>query len=136
MKGKVLWISLACLVVIGGLLAFTLTWKTIDLDGAETGIAQYVYGGKNIKAEIAKEDIKVITEILDGKSMHLYLFGTPSCGFDENVAVIIGGKTFCIARDSCGTVLCKGKGYIELDSKENETLRTTLEKYGFSWPCI
>jgi len=136
MKGKALWVS-ACVICLGIALVFVLTGcGSVDIDNGETGIARYVYGGKNVNAEIAAEDMEVITDILNGKPVNNYGFSSPSCGFDEDISVIIGEKNFCIARDSCGTLLYKGKGYIELDTEENEALRTVLEKYGFSWPCI
>ena len=96
--------------------------------------ARYIYGDKNIMTELTEADSNLVTEILNGK--HISIFDLPSCGFDENVAVIINGKTFCIACDECGTVYFKERnGYISLDDNENEQLRMILTNYGFAWPC-
>ena len=103
-------------------------------DGAAASV-RYIYGEKNIETELSIEDKNAIIDILDGKLINI--FDMPACGFADDVAVIIGGKTFCIARDECGTVYYKEhNGYISLDSEENQRIRTILEDYGFSWPCI
>ena len=102
--------------------------------GKENVTARYIYGDKNITTELSEEDSNIVTEILNGK--HLSIFLLPACGFDENIAVIINGKTFCIACDECGTVYFKERnGYISLDDNENEQLRMILTNYGFAWPC-
>ena len=102
--------------------------------GKENVTARYIYGDKNITTELTETDSNLVTEILNGK--HISIFDLPSCGFDENVAVIINGKTFCIACDECGTVYFKERnGYISLDDSENKQLREILSDYGFEWPC-
>lgn len=107
---------------------------TVIIIGNENVTARYIYGDKNIITELSEEDSNLVTEIFNGK--HISIFDLPSCGFDENVAVIINGKTFCIACDACGTVCYKERnGYISLDENENEQLRNILSNYGFEWPC-
>ena len=97
--------------------------------------ARYIYGDKNITTELSDGDAKEVIEILNGK--HVSVFDLPACGFDENVAVIINGKTFCIACDECGIVYYKERnGYISLNDNENTKLRSILSTYGFEWPCI
>ena len=107
---------------------------SVIIIGNENVSARYIYGDKNITTELTETDSNLVTEILNGK--HISIFDLPSCGFDENVAVIINGKTFCIACDECGTVYFKERnGYISLDGNENEQLRNILSNYGFEWPC-
>ena len=107
---------------------------SVIIIGNENVSARYIYGDKNITTELTETDSNLVTEILNGK--HISIFDLPSCGFDENVAVIINGKTFCIACDECGTVYFKERnGYISLDDNENEQLRMILTNYGFAWPC-
>ena len=97
--------------------------------------ARYIYDDKNITTELSDGDAKEVIEILNGK--HVSVFDLPACGFDENVAVIINGKTFCIACDECGIVYYKERnGYISLNDNENTKLRSILSTYGFEWPCI
>lgn len=112
---------------------FIVNLTTVIIFGNKVS-AKYIYGDKNIVTELSDEDAKVVTKILNGK--HVSVFLLPACGFDENVAVIINGKTFCIACDACGTVYLKEhNGYIILDDNENVQLRNILSKYGFEWPC-
>lgn len=119
-------------VIIIVLLIFN--FSTVLLLENRTVTAIYIYGDKNITTELLQEDAKKVIRILNGK--HISIFYLPACGFDENVAVIINGKTFCIACDECGTVYFKERnGYIDLEKSENEELRKILSDYGFEWPC-
>lgn len=119
-------------VIIIALLIFN--FSTVLLLENRTVTARYIYGDKNITTELSQEDAKRVIKILNGK--HISIFNLPACGFDENVAVIINGKTFCIACDECGTVYFKERnGYIDLEKSENEELRKILSDYGFEWPC-
>ena len=120
--------------VIALLVLLIINFSTVIFIGNENVTAKYIYSDKNIITDLTAEDSKLVTEILNGK--HISIFDLPSCGFDENVAVIINGKTFCIACDECGTVYFKERnGYISLDDNENEQLREILSDYGFEWPC-
>ena len=133
MKKKVLFFVL----VLSFAVILILNFSFVRINNRDTAIARYVYADKNITAEISTEDMKDIAEILDGK--RLSIFDLPSCGFDENVAVVIGSKTFCIACDDCATIFYKDKvikGYINLEADENKKIRTILESYGFVWPCV
>ena len=129
MKKKiVIIISILICVVL-----FAVNLSTVFIFGNKV-TARYIYGDKNIVTELSEEDAKIVTKILNGK--HVSIFLLPACGFDENVAVIINGKTFCIACDACGTVYLKEhNGYIILDDNENEQIRNILSEYGFEWPC-
>ncbi len=114
-----------------------LNFSFVRVNNSDTATARYIYNDKNITAKISTEDMKNIAEILNGK--HISLFDLPSCGFNENIAVVIGNKTFCIACDDCATIFYKDKvkkGYINLEADENEKIRTILEDYGFAWPCV
>lgn len=125
-------------LVLGVLLCVTLlaiNYFFVRIGSNEIGTARYIYGDKNISTEISKEDMNTIVEILKGK--HISIFDLPSCGFDENVAIVIDNKTFCIACDDCGIVYYKEHGgYISLNDEENEKIRLILESYGFEWPCV
>lgn len=106
----------------------------VALDKPSSGVARFVYGDKNIETEISSSDLEAITEIFDGKTLDS---SVPSCGFDEDIAVIIDGQHFCIANDNCGSVWLKDEdSYFHLNDEENETLREILTGYGFSWPCV
>lgn len=114
---------------------FFLRCFLVRLPDGTTASVRYIYGEKNIETELLIEDKNAIIDILDGKLINI--FDMPACGFVDDVAVIIGGKTFCIACDECGTVYYKERnGYISLNDDENIKLRTILSEYGFEWPCV
>lgn len=114
---------------------FIVNFSTTVIIKNDNVFAKYIYADKSIITELSDEDSKTVINILNGK--HISIFDLPSCGFDENVAVIINDKTFCIACDECGTVYYKERnGYISLDNNENEKLREILSAYGFEWPCV
>ena len=116
------------------LVLLIVNFSTVIIISNENVTARYVYGDKNITTELSDEDAKIVTKILNGK--HVSVFDLPACGFDENVAVIINGRCFCIACDECGTVYYKERnGYISLNDNENEQIRNVLSKYGFEWLC-
>lgn len=126
--------TLIIISVIALLVLLFINFTTVIFIGNENVTARYIYGNKNIITELNQKDANVIIKILKGK--HISVFELPACGFDENVAVIINGKTFCISCDECGTVYFKERnGYILLDDNENEQLREILSGYGFDWPC-
>lgn len=130
MKKKIIIIVSICV-----LLAFLIiNFSTVIIIGKENVTARYIYGDKNITTELLEEDATLVAEILNGK--YVSFFDLPSCGFDENVSVVIDEKTFCIACDECGTVYFKERnGYISLDDSENKQLREILSDYDFEWPC-
>ena len=122
----VFFVTIIAILIVG--------YFTVNVNKNNIGTARYIYGEKNIETKISDEDMKEIVDILDGKHLSLML---PACGFDENVAIVINNKTFCIACDACGSIYYKErKGYIKLNDDENEKIRSILENYGFSWPCV
>ena len=97
-------------------------------------IAVFQYGDADITKPLSDEDSEIVRKIFDGKSL---FSDSPSCGFDENVALIIGGNTYCIACDTCGVIYnVEEDKYFNLNDKENETLRNLLLEYGFTFPCV
>ena len=97
-------------------------------------IAVFRYGDADITTPLSDEDSAIVQKIFDGKSL---FSDSPSCGFSENVALIIGGNTYCIACDSCGKIYSVEEDkYLNLSDEENKTLRNMLCEYGFTFPCI
>lgn len=131
MKKKLVLVLVAFLCVT----LLVVNFFYVRISSKETGTARYIYRDKNISTEISREDMNKIVGILNGKTIDPLIL--PACGFDENIAVVINGKTFCVACDECGTVYYKEhNGYISLDDNENEQLRNILSGYGFEWPCV
>lgn len=97
-------------------------------------MAVFQYGDADITKPLSEEDSEIVRKIFDGKSL---FSDSPSCGFDENVALIIGSNTYCIACDTCGKIYnVEENKYFNLSDKENETLRNLLCEYGFTFPCV
>ncbi len=97
-------------------------------------LAVFQYGEMDIRKSLYEEDSEFVRKIFHGKTM---VSDDPSCGFSENVALIIDGNTYCIACDGCGTVYhVEEDKYFHLSDKETETLHNLLKEYGFYFPCI
>ena len=97
-------------------------------------LAVFQYGDTDIRKTMYEEDSETVRKIFHGKALSSR---EASCGFSENVALIIDDNTYCIACDSCGTVYhVEEDKYFHLNDKETETLHNLLKEYGFSFPCI
>ena len=97
-------------------------------------VAVFRYGGVDITKPLSDEDSEIVREMFNGKNLYA---DSPSCGFSENIALIIDGNPYCVARDECGTIYNVGKNkYFDLSDKENEILRNLLCEYGFTFPCV
>ena len=129
-KGIVRGISFLLIVLM--IISFSSCSK-VEVIGNEM-IAVFRYGEVDISKPLSDEDTKTIREIFDGKSL---FSDSPSCGFGENVALIIDGNAYCIACDTCGIVYIVEKDkYFSLTDKENEIVRDLLCEYGFMLPCL
>ena len=97
-------------------------------------IAVFRYGDIDISKPLSDEDTETIRAIFNEKSL---FSDSPSCSFNENVALIIDGNTYCIACDTCGIVYIVEKDeYFSLTDKENGMVRDLLCEYGFIFPCL
>jgi len=97
-------------------------------------IAVFQYGDAEITKPLSDEDSEIVRKIFNRKSL---FSDSPSCGFSENIALIIDGNTYCIACDYCGKIYnVEEDKYFNLSDEENGTLRNMLCEYGFTFPCI
>ena len=127
------------IVIFGSLLLVTLmifsfaSCSKVELAEGEI-VAVFRYGDMDITQVLSDEDSETVRTIFEGKSM---FSDSPSCGFSENVALVVAGDTYCIACDDCGIVYnVKGNKYFNLSDNENKALRELLGEYGFSFSCI
>lgn len=96
-------------------------------------VAVFKYGDASIEEPLSAADRETVKEIFEGKSLSL---GSSSCGFNEDVALLIDGNPYCIACDMCGVIYVKNQyQHFLLSDEENETLRNLLITYGFHFPC-
>ncbi len=115
-------------------LCFCACGSSVKIDTNDKAVARFAYADKDINTGFATEDFKEIAAIFNGKTLYK---DSPSCSFDENIAVIIDDCHYCIANDTCGVVYVKEKDkYFSLSDEENEKLRDLLEGYGFTFPCV
>ena len=72
------------------------------MEFAERGEAIFIYDEKNVSSEMSEQDLSMIKSIFNGKKMYN---DSPSCGFSDNVAIIVNdSQTFCFACDTCSVV--------------------------------
>ena len=89
----------------------------------------------DINVVLTDEEADRVFEIFDGAKKQSLFWGTPSCGFNENVALQIGMTRFKIACDTCGTAMV-GTRAIVIDDEDIEYIHKLFEKYGGHFPCI
>ena len=129
------------IVLVGSLLLIALmifslsSCSKVEIEAGEI-VAVFRYGDADITKRLSDEDSEIVKEIFNGKNLYT---DSPSCGFSENVALIIDGAPYCVACDDCGKIynIEKEKDkYFNLSDKENEMLRSLLCEYGFTFPCV
>ena len=102
--------------------------------------AQVIYdcNGISFTEALTEQEVAAVAEILDGKSKTNYWSSTPSCGFDENVAIEIGGTRYALACDKCPTLKICGTltTYIEISEAERNVLEAIFTARGGKFPCI
>lgn len=126
--------AVLAIIACGIALCLCACGSAVKIDTDDRAIARFAYGDKDISTEFAADDFKEIATIFEGKELYN---DTPSCSFDEDVAIVVGDSHFCIANDTCGVVYVKEKDkYFSLTDAENQKLRALLEEYGFTFPCV
>ena len=124
--------TISLLLMVSIILLLT-SCGTVEVADGEI-VAVFRYGDADIEQSMTDEDSEIVREIFNNKELSN---GSPACGFDENVALITGDDTYCIACDYCGVIYSVNEDqYFNLSDEENETLRELLGEYGFSFPCV
>lgn len=97
----------------------------------------YIYGDKDIHVTLEDDEAEKVIEILDGNEYDPISSGIPSCGFDRNVSLKVGGRTFAIACDTCNCIQDLGRlRYFTIPQEDIQYIHSLFEKYGGSFPCI
>lgn len=86
----------------------------------------------DIYEKLTDEEADQVIPILNG---HLSYDDSPSCGFDDNIALIVGNKRFCVARDNCATIRCNGK-YFNITKSQIKVIRDVMRNHGAFFPCV
>lgn len=97
----------------------------------------FVYGEDSIKTTLTDDEAANVIEILDGKEYSPTSSGTPACGFDENISLTVGDRTFAIACDTCNCIQDLGNHRFFYVSEEDITyIHSLFEKHGGYFPCV
>ena len=85
--------------------------------------------------ELTEEETAAIIEILDGKVS--YYSPMPSCGFNDDIAIIIGGVKFAIGCDGCGSIQNRNNlQFIDISNEERDIIDEMFTSRGATFPCI
>ena len=126
----------AVLMVLVVLVSIRGCSKTIVNKNADVTLS-FVYGEDNISVTLEDYEAEKVIDILGGNNYDPIFFGVPSCGFDENISLKVGGRTFAIACDTCNTVQDLGNlRYFNIPNEDMEYIHSLFEKYGGYFPCI
>ena len=97
----------------------------------------FIYGEENISVTLEDDEAKKIVDILDGNNYDSLSSGVPSCGFDKNISLKVGGRVFAIACDTCNCIQDLGNlRYFDIPQEDMEYIHSLFEKYGGYFPCV
>lgn len=127
---------LAIFVILSIMVAVCGCSKTSVSEGADVTLT-FIYGDKNISVTLEDSEAEKVIDILSGNNYDPILSGIPSCGFDKNVSLKVGGHVFAIACDSCNSVQDLGNlRYFSISQEDMEYIHSLFEKHGGYFPCI
>lgn len=91
-----------------------------------------------IEKELIDEERKQLINIINNrKYISKFFMGELSCGFSENIALLINDEMYEIACDNCPYILVKSKDkYLEFNDNEKKIIEDIFEKYGGYFPCV
>ena len=130
--------KLVCFLLVAILLLSTAGCATVRIKSNSTGKVVYHCNGISFEDDLTAEELAAVVGILNGKEQKMALFsGTPSCGFDPNIAIIINDTRYAIACDKCGTLQnCSNLCYIDVSDSERLILEEIFTSRGGKFPCI
>lgn len=112
-------------------------YSRVVIGFASSGIVVYDYDGISFEEKLTEEEVNAVKRVLNGKAIDPSFLGTPACGFNYDIAIIIDGRRFALACDSCGTVQDFGSlGYIHISDEEQDVLEEIFTSRGGEFPCI
>lgn len=100
-------------------------------------ILTFIYGDQDICVTLEDSEAEKVIDILNGNKYDPISSGVPSCGFDKDISLRIGGKTFAIACDTCNYVQDLGNlKFFDIPQEDMEYIHSLFEKHGGYFPCI
>ena len=130
--------KLCCFVAAVMLLLSMTGCTTIFHDCDAAGKVIYDYKEVRFEEDLTAEEVAAVVAILNGKKQESALFsGTPSCGFDRDIAPIIDGTRYALACDRCGALQnCDTLTYIHISDAERKIIEEIFTSRGGTFPCI
>ena len=89
----------------------------------------YITDSQNIQVTLTDDEAQTVISILDG-NLYDFTGGIPSCGFSENRALTIDGRTYAIAGDTCNYVKdCGNSKYFTVSDDDMTYIHNLFLKY-------
>ena len=130
---KRLTVTLLILVLMLSICGCTQT--SVNKNAAVT--LTFIYGDEDIRVTLEDSEAEKIIGILNGNNYDSFSSGVPSCGFDKNISLGVGGRTFAIACDACSCIQDLGNfRYFDVPKEDMEYIHSLFKKYGGYFPCI
>lgn len=129
--------TIFCIVLTILMLAFTGCGKVSVSENSSCKVV-YQYGDISFSDELTTEEVAAVVQILDGKVKTQSWLSTPSCGFDDDIAIVVNGTRYAMACDKCATLKVCGSvnTYIELTQEERNILEAIFTARGGKFPCV
>ncbi|MBR4309240.1 MAG: hypothetical protein IKT58_06570 [Oscillospiraceae bacterium] len=109
--------------------------KTVVEEEQEVTL-HFVFDEAETHARLAEDEAAHVIEILNGKRYDIVV-DTPICGFDKNISLQVGERTYAIARDTCTYILdCGNMRYFVVSVEDMDYIHALFEQYGGSFPCV
>lgn len=135
MRVRIVVVILAVMAVV--VAVFVHSFPLVDVGFATKGYVRFHYADKSIDAQLSKEDLEEIKDMLVRRSF----VDSPACGFSTDVSIrLTDGQrsiVFCPACDTCATLqIGDSNRYISVSEKQRDRLDRILAKYGVCFPCV
>lgn len=97
----------------------------------------FIYGDKDINVTLEDDEAEKVADILNGNNYDSVFSAVPSCGFNKNISLKVGGRVFAIACDTCNIIQDLGNSrYFDIPQENIEYIHSLFEKYGGYFPCV
>ncbi len=128
---KLIRVILLGLLICFGLIA---CGRAMEISPTAEITLTYHYGDVQIDSALTDEEETTLRKILTGKRLHS---DQPSCGFTDEIALLIDGVPYAFARDGCAVLRAgEDQQYISLTEEEHAKLRQIVERCGGTFPCL
>ena len=110
--------------------------KTSITNHADVALT-FIYSEESIHITLNEDEAETVINILNGNKYDPISSGVPSCGFDKNISLNVGGRVFAIACDTCNYIQDLGNlRYFDIPQEDMDYIHSLFEKYGGYFPCV